>query len=480
MKASEILLGLLRIPSDFLMGLLAFSLAYQIRSKTDLILGIQLPLDLTTFPPLPAYIRFSAIATFILMLIFAVNKMYSLQHSIRLAAEIRRTIVLTTAWLMLIITYFFVIREFPFSRLALGYSWVLIILLISAGRISIRLLEQMLLFMNIGKRRVLIIGNNQIANKLVQYLKKDRKIELVGTLDDKSENIANLNTLGKVSELNKIVKKYRIDEIMQTKSDLSEAQSTDILEFCREHHLEYSFVPDLLAVHHTNVNVKTILGIPVIELKPTPLDGWGRVAKRTFDLIGSIIALIALSPIMVVTAIAIKLDSKGTIFFKYLDDGARVKRVGQFGKLFNFYKFRTMYPNTHNLRYTKLAKQNTREGSPLVKIKNDPRVTRVGRFLRKTSLDELPQLFNVIKGEMSLVGPRPHLPEEVAKYNKHHKFVLTIKPGITGMAQVSGRSDLNFEEEIRLDTYYIEHWSLWLDIKILFKTIFILFRGYKE
>ena len=115
-----------------------------------------------------------------------------------------------------------------------------------------------------------------------------------------------------------------------------------------------------------------------------------------------------------------------------------------------------------------------------MKIKNDPRVTPIGRFLRKTSLDELPQLINVLKGEISLVGPRPHLPEEVAKYQKQHKFVLTIKPGITGLAQVSGRSDLNFEEEVRLDTYYIEHWSPWLDIKVILKTFFVLLKGYRE
>ena len=142
------------------------------------------------------------------------------------------------------------------------------------------------------------------------------------------------------------------------------------------------------------------------------------------------------------------------------------------------------YPNTHNLRYTELANKNTRgtfgKDTPLVKIKDDPRVTRVGKILRKTSIDEFPQLFNVLRGEMSLVGPRPHLPEEVANYKKHHKFVLAIKPGITGLAQTSGRSDLNFEEEVRLDTYYIEHWSLWLDIIILFKTFAVIFKSYNE
>jgi lipopolysaccharide/colanic/teichoic acid biosynthesis glycosyltransferase len=136
-----------------------------------------------------------------------------------------------------------------------------------------------------------------------------------------------------------------------------------------------------------------------------------------------------------------------------------------------------MHPNTHNLRYTELADKNIRKGSPMVKIQNDPRVTRVGRFIRKWSIDELPQLWNVLKGDMSLVGPRPHLPEEVAKYEHHHKFVLALKPGITGLAQIAGRSDLDFEKEIQLDTYYIENWSLWLDIKIILKTFKVVITG---
>ncbi|MBT4366140.1 exopolysaccharide biosynthesis polyprenyl glycosylphosphotransferase, partial [Candidatus Peregrinibacteria bacterium] len=182
-----------------------------------------------------------------------------------------------------------------------------------------------------------------------------------------------------------------------------------------------------------------------------------------------------------ITAIAIKLGSKGPILFSKLDNGTTVKRVGQHGHLFPFYKFRSMHDKTHSLRYSKeLADKNIREGSPLVKIKDDPRVTRVGRVIRKCSIDELPQLWNVLIGNMSLVGPRPHLPEEVAKYKGHHKFVLTIKPGITGLPQTSGRSDLDFETETRLDRFYIENWSIWFDTKLIFKTIGILLKGYKE
>jgi lipopolysaccharide/colanic/teichoic acid biosynthesis glycosyltransferase len=169
-------------------------------------------------------------------------------------------------------------------------------------------------------------------------------------------------------------------------------------------------------------------------------------------------------------ALAVKLDSRGPIFFSRRDDGSLVTRVGEGGRPFSYFKFRSMIVNSDSMRYKELADRNLRTDGPLVKIQDDPRVTRVGKIIRRWSLDELPELFLVFIGKMSLVGPRPHLPEEVAKYEHHHRKTLTIKPGITGMAQISGRSDLLFEEEVKLDVYYLENWSLLLDISILFKT----------
>jgi lipopolysaccharide/colanic/teichoic acid biosynthesis glycosyltransferase len=177
---------------------------------------------------------------------------------------------------------------------------------------------------------------------------------------------------------------------------------------------------------------------------------------------------------MLTVAIAIKLDSRGTVFWMFLDNGRRVKRVGKDGEQFCFYKLRSMLSGTHRQRYTKLIKNNVRKG-PLLKIKHDPRITHVGKIIRKYSIDELPQLFNVLKGNMSLVGPRPHLPEEIKKYKKDDLRVLGIKPGVTGLAQVSGRSDLSFKDEIRLDLYYIENWSMSLDLQVLLKTPWAVF-----
>jgi len=466
MKKAEILFGILRIPTDIIMTVLAFVSAYHLRTLTNLIPGVTLELDLSSFPPLNQYIQFSTVAGLFLFVLFAFNGMYQLKSSSRIGQEIGNIIKLSTFWILIIIAYFFAIREFPFSRLTIIYSFVLTILFISLGRVFINFVQHLLLRMGIGRRRLLFIGENKISEDLTSIYKNDPRFTVVGVIGENQLN-----------DLIEIIKKKRVEEIIQTKSDISSTHAKDILDVCREHHLHYHFVPDLVQVQRTNIEISSIEGIPLISLRPTPLDGWGKVVKRIFDITGALFGIIILSPILLITAIAVKIDSKGTIIFKYLDDGSRVKRVGQYGKLFDFYKFRSMLPNTHNLRYTELADQNIRKGTPMVKIKDDPRVTRVGKFIRKWSIDELPSLWNVLKGDMSLVGPRPHLPEEVAQYKKHQKFVLALKPGITGPAQVSGRSNLDFEKEIQLDTYYIENWSIWFDIKIILKTISVILNG---
>lgn len=486
MKTLETIFGLIKIPLDFILTLAAFFAAYNLREVTDLIPMVKLPLDLQSFPPFFEYLKYGSIASLILILFFAINRMYSLKNHQKLGQELSKILANTTLWLFLIISYYFLSRSFPFSRLALLFTWLLTVIFIIIGRILLRLIKNWLFKKGIGQKKLVFIGENQITNLLFKNLSLNPEYNCIGFIDDQNQKISDFKYLGKISDLPSILKKYQIEEIIQTKTKMSESESNEIMDICREKHLNFSFVPELLEIQQTNVEVETIATIPVIKFKPTPLNGWSKVIKRIFDLFSALFGITVLSPILVICALLIKLDDpKSTIFFKYLDDGTRVKRVGEKGKLFHFYKFRTMLPNSHNLRYTELASKNIRgekwsSKNPLVKIKDDPRCTKVGKFLRKYSLDELPQLFNVLKGEMSLVGPRPHLPEEVAKYQKHHKFVLTIKPGITGFAQINGRSDLDFEKEVKLDTYYIENWNIWLDLKILFKTLFVVFKKYEE
>jgi lipopolysaccharide/colanic/teichoic acid biosynthesis glycosyltransferase len=192
------------------------------------------------------------------------------------------------------------------------------------------------------------------------------------------------------------------------------------------------------------------------------------VYKRVLDIIISALGLIIAIPLGLCVMAFIRFDSPGPLF-------VRLRRVGRGDSIFTLYKFRSMVMNAHELKES-MQNMNERKDGPLFKVKNDPRITRIGRWLRKTSLDELPQLWNVLKGEMSLVGPRPHEPEEVQRYRDEDRGLLAIKPGLTGLAQVSGRSNLLFSEEVALDTYYIEHWSLRMDLQILFKTLIVIFK----
>lgn len=464
MKKSEIWFGIARIPVDFGMTLVAFLIAYRLRLYTDLIPGMHFPVDLLNFPTLTEYLTLALWAAAALVIVFAVNQMYALRNTARIANEVIKVIFLVSAWIMLIIAFYFVTRQFFFSRLVLGYIWIFTALSVSSGRILIRIFQRYLTRFGIGRRRILFIGNNILTKRIAEKFKLNPSYHIIGTLTN-------------LKDLSKIIEKEHVEEIIQTKSELSETQAQDIIDFCREHHIQYHFVPDILQVHRTQVDMFNIAGLPLISLKITPLDGWGKVIKRGMDLFISIPAFIILLPFFALLALIIKINSRGPILFTKKDDGKPVVRIGYKGRPFKFYKFRTMKHKTDSLRYGELGEKSHRKNSPLVKIKNDPRITTFGRFLRRWSIDELPQLWSVIRGTMSLVGPRPHLPEEVAKYEKHHKFSLSIKPGVSGLAQINGRSDLDFEEEVRFDTYYIENWSPLLDLKIIIRTIFVILGG---
>jgi exopolysaccharide biosynthesis polyprenyl glycosylphosphotransferase len=371
---------------------------------------------------------------------------------------------------MVLVVYIFFHREFFTSRFIILSGWILSIVFVSTSRLIIQSIERYLFRKGIGIHRIVLIGEGQLAEDLAKELYRNPALGYKIVERFKNFNNAVRNRLLEIKSV------LGLDEIIQADPNLPREEAIELFDFCQEHHLIFKHAADLYDAKTSNVEIDTIKGLPIIEIKKTPLDGWGKILKRIFDIIGSLILIILFLPLMILTAIAIKLESKGPILFRRLDDGTLVKRVGEHGKLFNYFKFRSMQEKSNSLRYTQLADLNLRKGSPLVKIKDDPRITKVGKFIRRFSIDELPELFLVLTGKMSLVGPRPHLPEEVAQYKKHHRRVLTLKPGMTGMAQISGRSDLSFEDEVRLDTYYIENWSLGLDLQILLKTPFAVLK----
>jgi exopolysaccharide biosynthesis polyprenyl glycosylphosphotransferase len=463
MKKSELFLIALLVPIDFLMILLAGTTAYFLRFET-FFKDIRPTTLIWTFKE---YLELITIVAFIWIIIFALGRLYSIQDiRKKISDEFFKIFGVVSVGIIFIIIYIFFYQEFFASRFIVLFVWILSIFYIFIGRLLIRLLQKWLYKFGYGIHKIVIIGKGREAEIIAAELYKKPTLgyKIVDRIENFDQNIDLENRLLKIKESS------NIDEIIQADPNLSKEINQQIIEFCQEYHFVFKYTADLFNAQTSNIEINTLAGIPIIEIKKTHLDGWWKIIKRIFDIIGSSIFIIIFSLIMIITAIAIKIDSKGPIFFKY-------KRVGQKRKPFVYFKFRSMIDGAHNLRYTKeWLEKNIRNDGPMIKFKNDPRITKVGKFIRKFSIDELAEFFLVFIGKMSLVGPRPHEIEEVKKYKKYHNKLFNIKPGITGMAQVSGRSDLNFEEEARLDVYYIENWSLLLDLKILLKTPLAIFK----
>ncbi len=484
MKKSEIIFGALRVPVDFLMIALAFLTAYFVRQSHDLIPYYEHAADLTSFPDPITYTHTVTIFGLGLVILMIIYRSYSFKLYNTYSKEGKSVLHAWLTWIGLMLLYYFVLRTFPFSRLVIIFGWVFSLIFILAGRAIIKAIQTLLLKYDIGVGRIVIVGYNPLVKKILPEFMKDNQYKVVGVISRRKPPAISLKKqkikyLGKITDLKKIIRRYKVDEVIQASRTMDEETNMNVLELCRETHVHYHFIPDQLTLHQSKVDVQLMNGCPLISVRSTPLEGWGRVLKRIFDMFFANLALLILSPFIILVAIAIKLDSKGPVFFTKLDNGDPVVRVGEKGRLFKFYKFRSMRDKSHGLRYTALAEKSKRKGL-FFKITDDPRITRVGKFIRKYDIDEWPNFWSVVRGDMSIVGPRPHLPDEVARYDKHHRFVLSIKPGITGLAQVSGRSHLSSEEEMALDTFYIENWSLWLDIKICLRTVWVIIRGKGE
>jgi len=460
LKKVELFFTTLLVPIDFLTIFLAGLSAYYIRFSAYYS-GIR-PVIFNL--PIKDYLWPLALISLLMIPIFFLSGLYRTKKNTPLAKELVRIILGCSMGLALIAIMIFFRRELFDSRFIVLVGWVLAIVYLIIIHSFLNWLQRKLYIYGVGVRKVILVGNSKTADNLIAEFSSNKYsgFEVVRRIRDFSLETA--------QELAEFIKDRDIDEIIQSDPNLSKVETLRLYDFATENQLTFKYVADLLEIKVLRHEVTEIIGIPVVEVKKTTLEGWGRVVKRSMDIILSSILIVILSPVFLLTAIAIKLNSKGPVFFGHRDDGTPVTRVGEKGVPFHYFKFRSMRDKVDSMRYNELADRNLRSDGPMVKIKDDPRVTAVGRFIRRFSIDELPELLLVFIGNMSLVGPRPHLPEEVAKYEHHHKKTLTIKPGITGLAQVSGRSDLLFEEEVKLDVYYIENWSLLLDFSILLKT----------
>ncbi|PLX22131.1 hypothetical protein C0584_00045 [Candidatus Parcubacteria bacterium] len=467
MKRNELFFSFLLVPLDYIMIILAGVSAYYIR-YADFVTEIRpVIFDL----PFGEYFQALSIVALIFLFVFAFTGLYSIKSPRRYIRESFRVTQACSTGLMVVVILIFFRRELFDSRFIVLAAWILSIIYIILMRGIIRFTQRFLYNYDIGVRKVVMVGASKTTDNLIgEFSKKKntgfRVVKRIREFSFETEQ-----------ELLEFLKLNEVDEIIQADPNLSKVELLRLYDFADENHITFKYAADLLGTKVLKTEVTEFAGVPIVEAIRTPLDGWGRIVKRIFDIAVSSVLILILSPVLLLTAIIIKLDSHGPVFFSKKDDGSTLYRVGQGGKLIKYFKFRSMTPGTDSMRYKELADQNLRKEGPMVKIKNDPRVTRFGAFIRRWSIDELTELFLVFMGDMSLVGPRPHLPEEVAKYKSHHKKVLTIKPGITGMAQISGRSDLSFEDEVKLDTYYIENWSIKMDLSILIRTPLAVIRS---
>jgi exopolysaccharide biosynthesis polyprenyl glycosylphosphotransferase len=348
-------------------------------------------------------------------------------------------------------TISFSYRGAEYSRLVIAlwcfYSIVFVYALRETAKAILRRLRDRL----IGPRKLLIIGKGKMLEAIRQMLSLQPFV--------KAEY---LEDLPEASALETLIRSHHVSEVLLTQGGLPSETVLDTAAACEHVNVPCKIVPDMMELRRGEIVVDGFLGLPTFRIKPLSLHGGDYLLKRGFDIALSSVLLILLFIPMSIIAILIRLDSPGPIFHVQERMGFRLKP-------FTFYKFRTMVANAHDL-IDQLKHLNDRPG-PAFKMKNDPRITRVGKWLRRYSLDELPQILNVLKGDMSFVGPRPQVLWEAAYYDDTAKKRLRVKPGITGLWQVSGRAALSFEEMVNLDLYYLENWSLGLDLKILLRTL---------
>ncbi len=315
--------------------------------------------------------------------------------------------------------------------------------------------------------RVILVGDIDRFERFKKFLfKSNTSIKLIGYVS--MEENPDERYLGSIHDLERLIHENAIGQvyIMNRKTDLVDIQK--YIDMCLDIGVSVRIIVKLFQAHGAKRYVSSVGTYPIITYHRVCLDNTSKAIKRIIDIFGSLVGIILLSPVMLITAIAIRLESKGPVIFKQ-------KRAGINGSTFMMYKFRSMCVDAEELK-EKLREKNEVKDGMMFKIKDDPRITKVGKFIRKTSIDELPQFFNVLIGNMSLVGTRPPTMDEVAKYERSHWRRMSIKPGITGMWQVSGRSEItDFDEIVELDTIYIDNWSIWFDFKIMFKTVFSLF-----
>lgn len=401
------------------------------------------------------------------LLIFILRGLYSIRLSGNLLLQMRQVVTSLTFGLAVLVTYYFVFQPPSSSRLLVPFIWVCSIVTLCLGRMVLSLLMGLLHSLGLGERRLLVVGSGRLGKMIMQHIAASPNLgySIVGFLHDTHEpagDFGRFRMLGTLDDLAMVIRGFQVDEVIIALPSELHQQTIRSVRLCERLGASFMLVPELYELSLSRIDMVAIEGIPLLGIKQKQINTVQRAIMRLTDIAGAVLVLVLGSPLWLCFALLIKWTSPGEIVFSQ-------PRVGAGGRLFQCYKFRSMYKNAEQMQAALLA-QNEAQG-PIFKMRDDPRVTSIGRFLRRTSLDEIPQLFNVIKGDMSLVGPRPPLPREVAQYEEWQKGRLAVKPGLTGLWQVRGRSDLSFDEGVLMDLYYIENWSLRLYYHILLRTV---------
>lgn len=459
MRKADFLFTAALVPVDFFMLMAAGFAAYFLRLSPFVADWRPVLFEL----PLIYYLTLTAALAGFFVVVFAISSLYKAKIRRSQLEEFFQIIVAISAGMMIIIIFMFFKRDWFDSRFIMLAAWFFGIVFVMTARIIAAKIRRVLMASRgFGVERVLLVGEGGQANLIKQEIEVNPHLgySILGHVPDINlDNIRN------------ILKNPGAQKIILANQNFERRAVYDLINFCEDMRIDLKFAPDFFGAVSRNIDIDILGGNPLIELQRTNLEGWGLVMKRMSDVAGGLLLLPFFAPVFLVIAFLIKWDTKGPVF-------VRLKRVSK-GKEFGLLKFRSMIDGAHEYKED-LASGNERGDGPLFKMKDDPRVTKAGRFIRSKRIDELPQIFNVLRGDISMVGPRPHEPQEIARYERHHKKVLVIKSGVTGLAQISGAERLPFEEEVKLDRYYIENWSLKKDIAILLRTLGILLFGKTE
>jgi len=455
-KHAQILIGCIR-STDVVLAMAAWFLSYVLRFRT----GWFLPADV---PPIRYYLFVLPVVAVVWPVVFDIFQMYTPKRNVSLWQELFQIVKATFMAILVLLSLSFFYREHVYSRLVFVLFFFLSLGLIFLDRILLRKLLRFLRARGYNLKRVLIVGAGETGQRLAQKITDSTwtGFSLVGWIDDylkPGDTICGKEILGNCAMIGEIIERYKIEQVFISLPIRAYQRLAYLLKKLEQETVDVRIAPNIYQALTLNTSVEDFDGMPIINLTESPIYGWNRVLKRIFDIVVSASALVLTAPLMVVLTALVRMSSPGPIFF-------RQKRYGIAGKEFYVYKLRSMVVTQQELADKLQAKRE------------DGRITPVGRFLRRTSFDELPQLYNVLRGQMSVVGPRPHpvyLDEKHRLLLETYMWRYKVKPGITGWAQVNGwRGETDtlekMKKRIEHDIYYIEHWSLWFDLKILWLT----------